>query len=282
VIQSAPQHETALITVFAETDGLLSRLQPHLAGRDYATVAGWREFESSVRDALVGLVAVRQLDSAIVRWLNESHGLDSIAQLVLVADLSTEAVRILLGSDSSQMQMVWWEEVDRVLTEVLDEVSSDPLGALCSALLSHHDLSPLLERAVKESCLSPIPPATVKKLSKRTGVPQTTLYSRWRAELPGYLPKDLLSWAILLRALTEADRSRWVDVADTLDIYPRTLERLSHRMAGMSLAVAASHPDAVWRAFRLWTRRWIGAMSTGGARSDLRPATGRSLDRVPE
>jgi hypothetical protein len=256
VSHRAAQNDAAMITVFARSEALLARLRPHLAERDRTTVDHRADFQHSVREALVGLVAVRELDADIAEWLNGALPIDSIAQLVLVADLSTDAVRRVMGSDHGQLRVVWWEEVDRVLPGLLDELLGDPLAALCASLLGRHSLSPVLQRAVKEACLSPTPPPSVQKLSERTKVPPRTLYDHWQAELAGCLPKDLVSWAVLLRAVAMPGR-RWVDVAVKLDVHPRTLERLSVRMSGLPLAAAAADRLAVWRAFSRWTRGWL-------------------------
>jgi hypothetical protein len=261
LIQSAAHDGMAMITVFAQPRALVSRLRRHLVGRDFATVDHEVEFERSVREALVGVVAVGKLDAGTVRWLCQSHPADSLAQFVLVADLSPCAVRAVLGADHDHLRVVWWEEVDGMLPEVLDDVSGDPLAALCASLLGRHDLSPVLQRVVREACLSPTPPPTVQELSERTEVRPRTLYDHWQTELPGCLPKDLLSWAVLLRALTAGGHRRWTDVASKLAVHPRTLERLSLRVVGVPLAVAASDGRTVWRAFQRWAGTWMWAVS---------------------
>ncbi len=78
----------------------------------------------------------------------------------------------------------------------------------------------------------------------------------WNAVLPvGATLKPLLDWALLLRAITMRAETSWPGVARRLGVHPRTLERLSHRFAGVSLGVLYREEGLAQKVFRRWVAK---------------------------
>ena len=138
---------------------------------------------------------------------------------------------------------------------------ADILAATADSL-STRGTNPLIDRAIELACRCPSPPTTVRSLSALLHVDPSTLRYHWCTTLPDSgSPKQLLDWALFLRALEGRQGGKWTTVAYRLGVHKRTLERLSLRILGETLGTASREPGIAVRRFVEWSRSEFNVLS---------------------
>ena len=183
---------------------------------------------------------------------------------VVVANLSVESLRRLDPLRSGRLRVVWADEVEDRLAQVLEQFGTVGRGPLCSLghrLLSEHSFRPAVREAIRRACglhrdaqgTRFVPKNSVCQLASEVNVASSTLRQYWREEVPLRCGlKEFLSWAVLLWGLRARAQAGWSAVADQVGLQRRTLERNFIRMTGCTLVAAARNPERVVGCFNEW------------------------------
>ena len=240
-----------------------NRIERLLANADLEITGSRKAFRTMVRRATVGIAGLGRCEDEDVEWLKAvfDHG-HSGPSCVVVTTLSLARLQRLRRIESTLFHMVWAEELEDRLVQLLDEVERwhrDPLRLLGHRLLRDYPLHRSLVKAIDHICSvtanTPRTPPThsVIELAQRTKLPPDTLRRYWREEVPLRCgPKQLLSWALLMWAIRQRSDLKWDVVAQRAGVRRRTLERSSTSLLKCTLAEATLDPEGVQRRFREW------------------------------
>jgi hypothetical protein len=228
-----------------------------------------------------GVATCSDADSAWLRSISGPLG----PPYVVVAHLSADCVRRLYPLRSGGLRVVWAEEAESRLVEVLEEFgrpSPDPMCRLGLRLLSDHSFRPSVSETISRVCglygdaaaTRFVPPSSVRRLAGHLNLATSTLRQYWREEAPLRCRlKEFMNWAVLLWAARARARSGWDAVADQIGLRRRTLEKNFTRMAGCTLAAAAEDPERVARRFSEWVDSvWDAPSGNGPGTYDPVPA----------
>lgn len=226
-----------------------------------------------------------------VAWLRSAFGPLS-PPCVVVADLSVDCLRRLYPLRSDRLKIVWADEAEDRLREVLREFGKSswgPMWRLGLELVSEHSLRPFVRETISRACGlhddaagSPfVPETSVGQLAREVDVPTSTLRVHWREGVPLRCSlKEFLGWAVALWAVQARSRESWNDIADKVGLRRRTLQRKFTRLAGCTLAEAAEHPERVVGRFNEWVDYvWEPRSANGSRPHDLvaaRPSGART------
>ena len=238
----------------------------------------------STRAAVVGVTACADGDFA---WLRSTFGPLS-PPCVVVAQLSVNCLRRLYPLRSDRLRVVWTDEVESRLVEVLEglrRTNGDPMWRLGLKLVTDHSLRPPVRETISRVCglheaaNGPfIPENSVGRLAAQVALAPPTLRQYWREDVPlGCSLKEFLSWAVVLWAARARSLDSWNAIAEQLGLQRRTLQRNFNRLAGCTLAEAAEDPARVVRQFGAWLDSvWEPGSGNGSRKRD--PARARASD----
>lgn len=206
---------------------------------------------------------------------------------VVVANLSVDGLHRLYPLRSRRLRVLWADEIEHRLVDVLRKFSSVGRGPMCGlglTLLSRHSFRPSLREVIGRVCglrrgvagTRFLPENSVARLAFGVNVPPSTLRQHWREEVPLRCSlKEFLSWAVLLCALRARANVGWSAVADQMGLRRRTLERKFIGMAGCTLAAAAENPERVLGRVNEWVQAvWDPAAAIGSWNDDALPGAG--------
>ena len=236
------------------------------------------------RAAVVGIGACADGD---FEWLRSTFGPLS-PPCVVVAPLSVDCLRRLYPLRSDRLQVVWTEEAESRLVEVLEDfrrMSRGPMWRLGLKLLTDHPLRPSVRDTISRVCglddaagAPFIPENSVGRLAGYVDLAPPTLRQYWREDVPlACSLKEFLSWAVVLWALRARSREGWNAIAERLGLQRRTLQRNFNRLAGCTLAEAADDPERVVRRFGAWVDTVWDPGAGNGSRK-----YGRARARAPD
>ena len=252
-----------MIPLYHESRVLRKAVERLLAWDQLVPTASRLEFAALLVGADVGIIAIRRCSATDVKWIRRlSHRRLLAPSCIVITPLSIERLQQLRGIESERIHVVWAEEVDDLLVDVLTEMApwhDDPLRLLGQRILADASPHRSVVSAIQRTCnLSvdhwPSPPETsVIELASSVGLSADSFRRYWREGLPLTCgPKQLLNWAVLLWALRQRPRVKWDALARQAGIGRRTLERHGRQLADCTLAEAARDPKLLKRRFREW------------------------------
>ena len=230
----------------------------------------------STRATIVGVTACADGD---FEWLRSTSGPLS-PPCVVVAQLSVDCLRRLYPLRSGRLRVVWTDEAEARLVEVLEDFgrpSRGPMWRLGVKLLSDPSLRPSVRETIGRVCgvhedradAASIPENSVGQLAGHVDLSPPTLRQYWREAVPLRCSlKTFLSWAIILWAVRARARDGWNAIAERSGLQRRTLQRNFNRLAGCTLAEAAEDPERVVRRFGAWVDSVWDPNAGNGSRED--------------
>ena len=252
-----------MIPLYHESRALRETVERLLADVPLEPTASRREFGSLLANADVGIIGFRRCSATDVQWLRTVSRPGLLApSCVVITALSIGRLQRLRGIESERLHVVWAEEVDDRLIDVLAEIEpwhDDPLRLLGRRMLAagapHRSVVSAIERICNVSggrSLHP-PVNSVTELASGVGLSADSFRRYWREGTPLTCgPKRLLNWAVLLWAVRQRPRVRWDTIAKQAGIGRRTLERYGQQLASCTLAEAGRDPRLLKRRFREW------------------------------
>ncbi|MCY4646764.1 MAG: hypothetical protein OXE73_07825 [Gammaproteobacteria bacterium] len=257
-----------VIPLYHDSPSLREAVEGLLVDVELEPTASHRRFQALLADASVGIICFRRCSAADVQWLRKMSRSGSFhSACVAVTPLSLDRLQRLRGIESDRLHVVWAEEVDERLVDVLAEIEAwhdDPLPLLGRWLLAASSPHQTVAEAIERTCglsgdrFSSPPVTTVIELASRLGLSADSFRRYWREGVPLTCgPKQLLNWAALLWVARQRPQGKWDALAKQAGIGRRTLERYGRQLANCTLAEAASDPELLKRRFR----EWVAAVS---------------------
>lgn len=244
----------------SELEDLLLRA---LAGASIRRVRSRRELLAPSAGAFPFVYGLANCSDADVEWLRSASGpLDP--PCVVVARISAECLRRLEPLRSGVLRVVWADEVESRLVEVLEEFGRpgpDPMRRLGLRLLSDPSFRPSVREAIGRVCglqddaaaTRFVPVSSVRRLAGQVNLAASTLSQYWREDAPLRCRlKEFMNWAVVLWAVRARAGAGWDAIADHAGRRRRTLEVNFSRLAGCTLAAAAEDPERVVARFGEW------------------------------
>ena len=252
-----------MILLYHETRALRETVERLLADVRLEPTASRREFGPLLANADVGIIGFRRCSATDVEWLRTVSRPGLLApSCVVITPLSIGRLQRLRGIESERIHVVWAEEMDERLVEVIAEIApwhDDPLRLLGRRMLAASSPHQSVAEAIRRICnlaghrLPTRPETSVTELASSLGLSADSLRRYWRERTPLTCgPKQLLNWAVLLWAVRQRPRVRWDTIAKQAGIGRRTLERYGQQLAGCTLAEAGRDPRLLKRRFREW------------------------------
>jgi hypothetical protein len=177
---------------------------------------------------------------------------------ILLLPLDSQSVRICLDAKLPSRAVIWIDDLPQALNERIAEIrKEDFLAAFGEALIQARSLTPVLGTAIRRLCRSRPPPKSFLELTKRVGLPESTLRYYWRLEIPDLIPKEFLDWAILKRTCEHA--AVWGQGRATawIGVHPRTLGRIALRRTDTSAPRALTNPARLRSWFLGWATQFL-------------------------
>ena len=259
-------------------------LRRALAGASIRRVSSRKELLAPSTSACPVVYGVATCSDADIEWLRSASG-PLGPPCVVVARISVECLRRLDPLRSGGLRVVWADEVESRLADVLEEFgrpSPDPMRRLGSRLLSDSSFRPSVEEAISRVCglhddaaaTRFVPASSVRRLAGQVNLAGSTLRQYWREDAPLRCRlKEFMNWAVLLWAVRARAGADWNAIADRMGLRRRTLEINFTRMAGCTLAAAAEDPERVVRRFDRWVESvWDPPTANGSGSHDPVPA----------
>ena len=279
--------------MYADHRGLKGLIEGYLSGMVYRIADRRNQFGRLMGGAQAGIVGTLDCTPALVRHLKSTFHLEMAGgpACVVVTRVSFDNIRNLRDIECDRLHVVWVEEIEERLPQVLDEIMrpeeaednhhlrawgmsllrgdllgalglsllpDDPLRAWGMSLLREHSLHPAMVRTVELVCgladdhTGP-PPNLVSELAKRVGVRAQKLGHLWKAEIPLRCPlKQMIRWSVLLWAVGQKGEDTWQSIARKAGVNPDTLHVNCRELAQCTLATAARDPALVRRRFEEW------------------------------
>ncbi len=275
--------ERLTYALYCKDSELGDLLQRALAGASIQRVRSKRELLAPPMGACPVVCGLTTCSDTDVEWLRSVSG-PLNPPCVVVARISVECLRRLEPLRSGGLRVVWADEVESRLVEVLEELgrpSPDPMRRLGLRLLSDPSLRPSVREAISRVCglhddaATPLVPAnSVGRLAGQVNLAGSTLRQYWREDAPLRCRlKEFMNWAILLWAVRARAGAGWAAIADQVGLRRRTLEINFTRFADCTLAAAAEDPERVVRRFNEWVDSvWEPRSANGSERDDPVPA----------
>lgn len=255
-------------------------LQRALAGASIHRMSSRRRLLAPSMSTCPVVYGVATCSDADIEWLRSAAGPLS-PPCVVVAPISAECLRRLDSLRSAGLRVVWADEVESRLVEVLEEFgrpSRDPMHGLGLRLLSEPSFRPSVRETISRVCglhddavaTRFVPPSSVRRLASQVNLAASTLRQYWREDAPLRCRlKEFMNWAVLLWAVRARAGADWDAVADQVGLRRRTLEINVARMAGCTLAGAAEDPERVVGRFNEWVDSvWRPRSANGSGRKD--------------
>ena len=151
-------HGAEMIALYCSTSGLLSRLEELIAASDYTTTDCRETLPVMLGDdATVGVVGLEDCTDRDVAWLKGVFGrCMSTPRGVVVTPLRLDVLQRLRPLGNDRFEVVWSEEADGRLPEVLREMDRDrhrePLRRLGERILSQCEIRPRLRPVIRCLC----------------------------------------------------------------------------------------------------------------------------------
>ena len=278
------QSERVVYSLYCEDRDLGDRLERVLAGVPVRRVPSREALLAPSLNTCATVVGIAACSDGDFEWLRSAFGPLS-PPCVVVAHLSVNCLRQLYPLRSDQLRIVWVDEADGRLVEVLEEfrrISRGPIWRLGLRLLSDYSFRPSISETISRICglqtdavgTPVIPDHSVGRLADHVGLASSTLSRYWRLEVPLRCSlKEFVSWAVLLWSARARSRDNWGAVADQVGLRRRTLERNFLRMAGCTLVAVADDPEQIARRFNEWVDAVWEPHSVNGSRGyDPAPA----------
>ena len=263
-------------TLYCRDSELGDLLQRALAGASIQRVSSRRELLAPSMSGFPVVYGVTCSD-ADIEWLRSASAPPN-PPCVVVARISAECLRRLDPLRSAGLRVVWADEVESRLVEVLEELrrpSRDPMHGLGLRLLSDPSFRPSVREAISRVCglhddaaaTRFVPASSVRRLAGQVNLAASTLRQYWREDVPLRCRlKEFMNWAVLLWAVRARAGAGWDEVADQMGLRRRTLEVNVMRMAGCTLAAAAEDPERVVGRFNEWVDSVWEPRSANGSR----------------
>lgn len=255
-------------------------LRRALAGASIHRVSSRRELLAPSMSARPVVYGVATCSDADIEWLRSTSG-PLNPPCVVVARISVECLRRLDPLRSAGLRVVWADEVESRLAEVLEALgrpSRDPMHGLGLRLLSDPSFRPSVRETISRVCglhddavaTRFVPASSVRRLAGQVNLAASTLRQYWREDAPLRCRlKEFMNWAVLLWAVRARAGADWNAVADQVGLSRRTLEINVARMAGCTLAAAGEDPDRVVGRFNEWVDSvWQPRSANGSGRND--------------
>lgn len=257
-----------MIPLYHETRALRETVEELLADVPLEPTASRREFGPLLANADVAIIGLGRCSATDVQWLREvSRGGLLAPSCIVITPLSIGRLQRLRGIESERIHVVWAEEVDDRLVDVVTDIApwhDDPLRLLGRRLLAASSPHRSVVEAIRRICnlsgnrLPARPETSVTELASSLGISPDSFRRHWRDGIPLRCgPKELLNWAVLLWAFRQRRHVRWDALARQAGIGRRTLERYGRQLADCTLAEAARDTKLLKRRFR----EWAGAVS---------------------
>ena len=198
--------------------------------------------EDTLRVRCCGIVCLRTLTDDVITWIRHLASRRAGCPIILVVPLSADSARLVAEDPAGSRYLIWLEEVPEQLADRVAAVAGlDPVAGILRCVARGLGEEPFVLNALKKMASTHPPIAAVLELSTRLGVTPNTLRYHW-ARTTGGDPtlKEFLEWVLLLRAADLAHLAP-VSAAYRLDIHVRTLERMSDRRLGVTLAGMRRH-----------------------------------------
>ena len=266
--------------LYCEDSELEDLLQRALADASIQRVRSRRQLLAPSMSGCPVVYGVAICSDADIEWLRSASGPLS-PPCVVVAPISVESLRRLDPLRSARLRVVWVDEVESRLVEVLEEFgrpSRDPMHGLGRRLLSDRSFRPSVREAIGRVCglhdeaaaTRFVPANSVRRLAGQVNLAASTLRQYWREDAPLRCRlKELMDWAVLLWAVRARAEAGWDAIADQVGLRRRTLEINVARMAGCTLAAAAADPERVVGRFHEWVDSvWEPRPANGSRRND--------------
>ena len=230
----------------------------------------------SARPVVYGLASCSDAD---IEWLRSASG-PLNPPCVVVAQISVECLRRLDPLRSAGLRVVWADEVESRLVEVLEEFgrpSWDPMRRLGLRLLSDPSLRPSVRETISRisglhddaSGTRFVPARSVGRLASEVNLAGSTLTTYWKEDAPLRCRlKEFMNWAVLLWAVRARAEADWDVIADHVGLRRRTLEINFMRLAGCTLAAAAEDPERIVGRFNQWVDSVWEPRSAHGSKGD--------------
>ena len=270
--------------------GLL--LQGALTGASIQRVSSRRELLAPSISACPVVYGLATCSDSDIEWLRSAFG-PLNPPCVVVARISVECLRRLDPLRSVGLRVVWADEVESRLVEVLEEFgrpSGDPMRRLGLRLLSHPSLRPSVRETISRVCglyddasgTRFVPASSVGRLAGEVNLAGSTLTTYWKEDAPLRCRlKEFMNWAVLLWTTRARAGADWDVIADHVGLRRRTLEINFMRLAGCTLATAAEDPERVVGRFNQWVDSvWEPRFAHGSMRDDPAPARA-PLEQAP-
>ena len=276
--------ESVTYALYCKDGELGDLLQRALAGASIQRARSRRELLAPSMSAFPVVYGVATCSDADIEWLRSASG-PLNPPCVVVARLSVECLRRLYPLRSAGLRVVWAEEVESRLAEVLEEFgrpSRDPMRRLGLRLLSDPSFRPSVRETISRVCglhdddddTRFVPTSSVRRLAGQIDLAGPTLGRYWGEDAPLRCRlKEFMNWAVLLWAVRARAGAGWNAIADQLGLRRRTLEINFTRMAGCTLAAAAEDPERVVGRFNEWVDSvWEPRSANGSRKNDPAPA----------
>jgi len=253
-----------VVLILGEQDLVEPIAREHLAGMNVRHVRG---FDVAAERILVGCVVVcaRNVTNGVLPAVQRIRSRYPLSRIILVTDLTPDAVASLHSEPELLKQVVWLTSVQDQLRKRIEAcMGGHFLERATEAVLTLRDLPPPVARFLEVVWTVPRPPSTVKRASGEAHSSPSTFRDQWRGVIRSADPKEFVDWAVLGRAVTELERApSWATVAHRLGVHRRTLDRISRRRLGVSLDQVQKH-GAPWVAVRFdqWLSRVLAQRET--------------------
>lgn len=266
-----------MIPLYHETRALRKTVERLLADVPLQPTASRREFGPLLAAADVGIIGLRRCSETDVQWLRRvSRGGLLAPPCIVITPLSIGRLQRLREIESERIHVVWAEEVDDRLVDVLTDIApwhDDPLRLLGRRILAASAPHESVAEAIRRICnlsghpLPARPETSVTELASSLGVSPDSFRRYWREGIPLRCgPKELLNWAVLLWAFRQRRQVKWDALARQAGIGRRTLERYGRQLADCTLAEAARDPKLLKRRFREWAGSVSGVTTEAAPR----------------
>ncbi len=276
--------ERPIYALYCKDDELGLLLQRALAGASIQRVSSRRELLAPSISACPVVYGLATCSDADIEWLRAASGPLS-PPCVVVARISVECLRRLDPLRSAGLRVVWADEVESRLVEVLEEFgkpSPDPMRRLGLRLLSDPSLRPSVRETISRVCglrddaaaTRFVPASSVGRLAAQVNLAGSTLTTYWKEDAPLRCRlKEFMNWAVLLWAVRARAGIDWAVIADQVGLRRRTLEINFTRLAGSTLAEAAEDPERVVGRFNQWVDSvWEPRSAHGSEKNEPVPA----------
>ncbi len=253
-----------MIAVYADHRGIQQLIESQISDSDivHRTTKDRRKFSRMMGEAQTGIVGTLECSAGLVRYLRSTFRLGDAAgpTCIVVTPVSFDNLRSLRDVECERLHVVWVEEVEKQLHQVLSRVAPshrDPFRSLGPISSWASSLSPAMTSAVRliraiSHDHSP-PPISVSELAKQVNLDPRKLGYSWKTEMPlRCTPSQMLQWGVLLWAVGQRSGDTWAGIAHRAGLSLRTLQRYSLKLAQCRLDSVGHDPTLLRRQYEEW------------------------------